>query len=116
MSTTKEKAEIMLAFDRGEDIQREYCGRWIDEKEPNWNWTVNYRIKPKSKYRPLKDEELYEIRGKWIRYKLGDADLMFMVTEFCNKRPYFRDIGYLDGETLFEFWEYEDGSVIGKLE
>lgn len=57
MKTTKEMAEVMLAFDRGEQIQfYDTIGkRWIDViNEPNWNWSLHdYRIKPETNFVPF---------------------------------------------------------------
>ena len=55
MKTTKEMAEIMLAYDRGEQIEHNYHGEWELCEKPIWNWGyVDYRIKPKSEFRPFK--------------------------------------------------------------
>ena len=69
MKTTKEKAEIMLAFDRGEQIQfyDTVCNRWIDViNEPKWCWSLHdYRIKPKTGYVPFETaEEFLEAKRK----------------------------------------------------
>lgn len=62
MKTTKEMAEIMLAFERGEQIQCRM--KTIPEnddwttmtQEPEWNWSdFDYRVKPKPTYRPYKN-------------------------------------------------------------
>ena len=52
MKTTKEKIEIMQAYERGEQIQiyDSICNEWKDLKTPLWNWmNFDYRIKPKFK-------------------------------------------------------------------
>ena len=56
--TTKEMAEIMLAYDRGEQIERYYDHEWVLAKYPKWNWeNVDYRVKPKPKYVPFETAE-----------------------------------------------------------
>lgn len=44
-----EKIKVMLAFDEGRQIEY-FCHtskRWLDIKEPAWNWQyIQYRIKP----------------------------------------------------------------------
>ena len=56
--TTKEMAEIMLAFERGEQIEKYHKGEWVLAKYPKWNWEyVDYRIKPKPKYVPFETAE-----------------------------------------------------------
>jgi len=54
MKTTREKIEVMQAFEDGEDVQYGYCGEtdtvWQNVPNPNWNWVdFDYRIKPKPK-------------------------------------------------------------------
>ena len=62
MKTTKEMAEIMLAYERGEQIQcRMKTIPENDEwgtitQEPEWNWTMfDYRVKQKPTYRQYKN-------------------------------------------------------------
>ena len=58
MKTTKEKIEIMQAYDRGEQIQIKGSNiDWIDIIDivsPKWDWiNYDYRVKPKPKYAPF---------------------------------------------------------------
>lgn len=56
MKTTKEMAEIMLAYDRGEHIEksRYLIPRIWFECKPEWDWHhFDYRIKLKTKYVPF---------------------------------------------------------------
>ena len=62
MKTTKEMAEIMLAFERGEQIEfisknlRNSADWTTMTQEPKWNWSdFDYRVKPKPKYHPYKN-------------------------------------------------------------
>lgn len=62
MKTTKEMTEIMLAFERGEQIEfiskdlRSSADWTIMTQEPEWNWSdFDYRVKPKPTYRPYKN-------------------------------------------------------------
>ena len=62
MKTTKEKIEIMQAYDRGEQIQIKGSNiDWIDIIDivsPKWDWiNYDYRIKPKTKYVPFETAE-----------------------------------------------------------
>ena len=58
MKTIKEMIEIMLAYDRGEQIERYYDHEWILAKNPKWNWgDTDYRVKPKPKYVPFETAE-----------------------------------------------------------
>ena len=62
MKTTKEMTEIMLAYERGEQIEfiskdlRSSADWTIMTQEPEWNWSdFDYRVKPKPIYRPYKN-------------------------------------------------------------
>ena len=61
MKTTKEKIEIMQAYDRGEQIQISYDNNvWEDVKSPGFNWVnYDYRVKPKPKYVPFETAEQF---------------------------------------------------------
>ena len=50
MKTTKEKIEIMQAYERGEQIQINNSNNiWEDIETPIWDWVnCNYRVKPKN--------------------------------------------------------------------
>lgn len=56
----RKAAEVMLAFADGKEIQCSHKGQnnwinWINESSPSFDWkTFDYRIKPKSTYRPFK--------------------------------------------------------------
>lgn len=55
MKTTREKIEVMEAYERGEQIEYkpfQWDKGWRIESDPNWNWSqFDYRIKPKQKVR-----------------------------------------------------------------
>ena len=62
MKTTKEMTEIMLAYERGEQIEfiskdlRSSADWTTMTQEPEWNWSdFDYRVKPKPIYRPYKN-------------------------------------------------------------
>ena len=59
MKTTKEKIEVMQAYDRGEKIEFMDCRReWKDVYEPIWDWVhCDYRVKPKNSYVPFHTPE-----------------------------------------------------------
>ena len=77
--TTKEKIEVMQAYERGEQIEYkdkdEEC--WFPlhlSFEPDWNWAeFDYRVKVQSAYRPYKNiQELLQAQkehGMNIRLK-----------------------------------------------
>lgn len=50
--TLREKIEVMEAFERGEEIEFDYCGgnNWSIDRKPKWDFSIyDYRIKPKPK-------------------------------------------------------------------
>lgn len=68
--TTKEMAEVMLAYANGKQIQAKCVieeRNWIDCEKPKWDWThYDYRVKPeepKGEYRPFTYEEACEYIG-----------------------------------------------------
>ena len=66
---TKEKAELMLAFDRGEtDIEIHTVDGWEITNKPMWNWgTCDYRAKPK-----IKEINLSHLIGSDIDMEFSD--------------------------------------------
>jgi hypothetical protein len=73
MNTTKEKIEVMQAFDEGKTIEFKWTegDEWITLiiNNPHWNWDKNnYRIKPEPKKRLMTIKELW---GKTLVGKSG---------------------------------------------
>lgn len=71
MKTTKEKIEVMQAYERGEQIQINNSNNmWEDIETPIWDWVnCNYRVKPK------KLDEAIESNFK-------DGDILFVKSRF----------------------------------
>ncbi len=71
MATTKEKIEIMQAYERGEQIQiyGAIPNKWTDMNiEPLWDWkNFNYRVKPKNS-------------DKLIESEFKDGDILFVTS------------------------------------
>ena len=70
MKTTKEKIEIMQAYERGEQIQvqHKYTNEWKDINSPEFNWVeCDYRIKPKNS-------------DKLIESEFKDGDILFVTS------------------------------------
>lgn len=69
----KRRAEVMLAFAEGKEIEYSWGGGWNFCSDPVWDWHTNdYRIKPPSK-RKIKLEA-------WLD---GDGELRYV---FCQPR------------------------------
>ena len=66
MKTTKEMIEVMEAYDRGEQIEADYNGVWVDIDMPEWSWGLrDYRVKQKKGYAPFETaEEFLEAKRK----------------------------------------------------
>lgn len=47
MPTPHKHAALIKAWAEGEEIETDFKGRWIPVKEPAWNESHFYRIKPK---------------------------------------------------------------------
>jgi len=123
--TTKEKIEVLQAYEDGKKIQCKYRKdgdvKWEDSPEPSWNFgCLDYRIKPEPKYRPYIDTA--EMITDWMkRFGTYDTNVVmppiwikdgkdgkFHVTDYyhhsvglfsCNKTliDLFYGFTYLDG-------------------
>ena len=70
MKTTKEKIEIMQAYERGEQIQvqHKYTNEWKDINSPEFNWVeCDYQVKPKT-------------LDKIIKPEFKDGDILFVTS------------------------------------
>ena len=133
--TTKEKIEIMQAYEDGKKIEGRSisCREWVEcssNTEPIWNWALyDYRIKPESTYRPYKDtEEMiadfkkrfnakvppYAMPIIWVKRKDG-SNLAKLITGFRDKWVEII-IAVYDMHNLFVDYTYLDGSPCGMKE
>lgn len=133
MKTTKEMAEIMLAYERGEQIEfmpknlRSSANWTTMTQEPEWNWSdFDYRVKPKPTYRPYKNvaeffaaqkEHGMNIRRKGCNYYI----LPLYITDNIIGIPYLRsddsviNVDKLYGDLLREY-TWQDGTPCGVKE
>ena len=130
--TTKEKIEVMKAYDEGKMIQyREKDGEiWVDwvwkSSEPSWDWFhQEYRIK---QYRPYVDTlEMIEDFKKRFNIKVPlDAMPIVRVKHKTLKDKNFVPessdestillVSIWNMEELFDNYTYLDGSPCGKKE
>lgn len=117
---TKQKVEVMQAYLDGEQIEQIYAtsndGNWCYSPNPVWNWyQYNYRVKPKPKYRPLKPEELIELKGKWLKNKADSV--IAIVTGIDSEEGCVNMLGiWWSIKELHVSWNHEDGSPVGKIE
>ena len=116
--TTEEMIKVMQAYVDGEQIQvfNHISQEWNGITNPKWQWDIyKYRIKPEPKYRPLKPEELIELKGKWLRPNGVRKNEHILVTEILSNSIKMSGCDY-DTETLLLHFTYEDGTPVGKLE
>lgn len=125
----REAAEVMLAFAKGEEIERlrEDGNGWLEDNfNPLFNWFMNdYRIKPKPKFNPktLKPFDKVLVRARSSNAYIWFAD--FIVTPITDNYirgcimsntdtdmviPYNNDTKYLVGTNkeapeYYRHWE-----------
>ena len=127
---TREEAKELLpfiqAFAEGKTIQVLANDTWKDEDYPFMEVLCHYRIKPEPKYRPFKttQEAFKEINEHnhygWVKSKIRDKMMHIAaighnkdgyVEFFCNTG--FSGLEHLSSETMFEYFEFIDGSPFG---
>ena len=129
MKTTKEMTEIMLAFERGEQIEKKYVRKWFyDEKwhdvpTPKWDWVhCDYRIKQKPKYVPFDtpDEflEAQRVHGEVLEDK-ENGDKM---TAYVNKNGIVACAKIFSNtwmvyslQNILRDYRFKDGTPCGKI-
>ena len=121
MKTIKEMTDIMLAFDRGEQIEFRYKEiEWRDTNKPIWDWNhFDYRVKPKSKYVPFDTAEefleaqrnngyLVSNKGKFLEAYINGRDTVII------SNPYSREFELISLNDLFRNYGFKDGTPCGK--
>ena len=122
MKTTKEKIEVMQAYDRGEQIEACYNGVWVNIDMPEWSWGLrDYRVKPKKKYIPFDTAEefltAYRKHGEFIENnetgeKMNayvDKNGIVILSTALNCTYTFESL-----RTLFGCYKFSDGTPCGK--
>ena len=137
MKTTKEKIEVMKAYEEGKTIEHKNKDgdKWFEVSTPSWNWRdYDYRVKEEPKYRPYKDTEemindfceRFGVKRTnfgepfiWVKSK--DVGILIirkcLITEFYLKAVILgsnNEVSHLS--ELFDDYTYLDGSLCGKLE
>ena len=122
MKSTKEMTEIMLAYDRGEQIEK---SRYLNpriwfECKPEWDWHhFDYRVKPKTKYIPFDTAEefleaqrdngyLVSNKGKFLEAYINGRDTVII------SNPYSREFELISLNDLFKNYGFKDGTPCGK--
>ena len=121
----KELLPIMQAFAEGKTIEyRGYGGAWKVAQTPIWSSSLDYRIKPESKYRPFKTQEecWNEMHNHpdfgWVkRINGGYKQIMSIHTDIFNK--HCAGFAGQTGTACFEFeyiykkYTFTDGTPFG---
>lgn len=125
----RKAAEVMLAYANGEEIEclGEISNKYNIIENPSFNWfdsAKNYRIKPKSTYRPFKTQEecLQEMNNHpnfgWIVSKKGlefccicdiftsTSNSLMITLGVDQNNPY-------EADTYFDNYTFADGTPFG---
>lgn len=124
MKSKIERMEVMLAYEKGEQIQfySDICKQWVDVKDIiDWRWNLrDYRIKPKTKYVPFETpKEFIEAQGKHGKYikSIEDGVLFSSYVNYMGSVLLEADInkiGYSHINLLYRRYLFTDGAPCGK--
>src|SRR5690625_4566251 len=102
----------IVAFAEGKTIQSkrpDEPDKWQDDHYPLWNDpNIRFRVKPEPKYIPFTFEDREELRGKWIRRKgINDELVIYNISE--------EGVNAYTWKEALEAIEFLDGTPFGKL-
>lgn len=118
---TREQAKKLLpiiqAFAEGNTIEARTnsINKWIETTTPTFDSLHEYRIKPKSKYRPFKNEEecLKEMLKHqpfgWLKTFYG----LSLITEIRDTKAAFNTNDWLDFNYIFRNYKFMDNAPFG---
>lgn len=128
MKTTKEKIEVMQAYEMGEQIQLlNMDGNWEDKECPAWNWAkCDYRVKPEPKYVPFDTPEEFlaaqrkhgcglitiedgEKKEHYVSVTLDGNVFEHTIENRISNCTYLGDL-----EDLLDDYKFTDGTPCGK--
>lgn len=127
----KELLPIMQAFAEGKTIEERIIGtdNWIETDEiyggrnNDYDYRVNYRVKPTPKYRPFKNaEECWNEMKKhqpfgWVKCKDGSTTNKFMfICDISDKEATFNNCIEFTYYSFLEDYVFADGTPFGVLE
>lgn len=109
--TIKEMTEVMLAYERGEEIECSEClvENWRPTSDPAWNWAnFDYRIKPKPHYRPYANAEevMEDIKkhGGWVRRNVKDSNICAIKDNSVDHPSHYNDYDVEVIEMMRRIW------------
>jgi hypothetical protein len=127
----KELLPIIQAFAEGKTIEERVIGNdnWEETDEiyggrnNDYDYRVNYRIKPTPKYRPFKNaEECWNEMKKhqpfgWVKCKDGSTTNKFMfICDISDKDATFNNCIEFTYDGFLENYVFTDGTPFGILE
>ena len=118
---TAECIKVMQAFANGEIIEEKRfsfdTAEWVESIDPSWQWyKFDYRIKPRTKYRPFKNvEECWKEMLKhhpfgWVKEK-GDEPVYFAVHHSVGMG--IIDRPSIEFNEMFNAFTFADGTPFG---
>ena len=128
----KELLPIMQAFAEGKTIEERIIGNdnWIETDEiyggrnNDYDYRVNYRIKPEPKYRPFKNAEecwaemLKHTPFGWVESLKSNAmyEIQCLKKGGGGKIYSYDDIFFSNFEEFFKDYKFADGAPFGIVE
>lgn len=130
--TTKEMIDVMLAYERGEQIEWRIKngnrGWGKQRKPPVWDWNnFEYRVKPQSTYRPYKNADEFlqaqKEHGMYLVRLLDDeyvfpmqAQYNFVAVAEINITDFVFHARKIKNKKLLESYQWQDGTPCGVKE
>ena len=107
--------DVFAAFSHGKSVQYSIIGRneWVDDLNPDFSVTKDWRIKPELKVVPFTFEDNLLFRDRWIYNKTNKLPGIMRIISYNDMNVHVESaaIGY---QNLLMNFEFEDGSPCGK--
>jgi len=105
--------EIKALFD-GKTIQEKNInGEWVNDLDPSFRESKEYRIKPESKIVPFDYSDAENLIGKAVKTKTSKRFCTITAIEYEYGITINSDV--LQFEELFQYYTFLDGSPCGKV-
>ena len=102
----KRRAEVMLAFAEGKEIECDRGGaeRYMPNERPTWDWSCNdYRVKPTPATRPWGPDDVPPLC--WVR-STARPKMRYGMNQFDNEGLFLHPDSFIAWETLRSEYEY----------
>lgn len=104
--------DVILAYADGADIEYYDYGTWRDTPAPQFDPRTEYRVKPKEEIIPMDFSDAERLISRNLRNK--SRNFISTITAVDNEGAWINGSYSLFSE-LFKYYEFLDGSPIGKL-